>query len=94
MRFNQKKAQNAYAQVGWALGGEGDTETLAEHAISSIESFIHQEVGIPKTLDEIGIPASAIGALANEAFKDMDLMTNPVRVKSVDELNVLFQKLT
>ena len=93
MKLNQTKAQSAYAQIGWALGGRGDAAELAQYSIERLEEFIHETMGVPRTLNEIGIKETAIDALAQEAFTDMDLMTNPVKIKNPDELAQLFQSL-
>jgi alcohol dehydrogenase len=93
MKLNEQKAQTAYAQLGWTLGGKGDVAALSQYAIERISSFIHKEVGVPAKLSEIGVNEGHLAALAKEAFADMDLMTNPVRLKSEEELNALFTSL-
>ena len=93
MKLNAQKAQAAYAQIGWTLGGHGDAATLSQYAIERISSFIHEEIGVPKKLSEIGVNETHIPELAAAAFADMDLMTNPVRIKSEAEISTLFQSL-
>ncbi|MBL90218.1 MAG: hypothetical protein CMH56_00200 [Myxococcales bacterium] len=93
MKLNQEKAQTAYAQLGTVLGGTGDAPTLAQYAIERVSWFIHEEVGIPTTLSEVGIEPSHVNALADEALSDMDLLTNPVRIKTHEEMAALFKQL-
>jgi len=93
MKFNKSKVPNAYAQIGWALGGRGDVDELAQHSIERTSEFVHQIMGVPQKLSEVGIAETAIDALSKEAFTGMDLMTNPIQIKSADELVKLFKSL-
>ena len=93
MKLNQEKAQTAYAQLGTVLGGSGNAQTLAQYAIERISWFIHEEMGIPTKLSEVGIEKNHIDALADEALSDMDLLTNPVRIKTREDMAALFHQL-
>ena len=93
MKLNQVKAQSAYARLGVALGGTGNEQTLAQYAIERVSWFVHEEMGIPTKLSEVGIKATHVDALAEEALNDMDLLTNPVRIKTHEEMAALFHQI-
>jgi alcohol dehydrogenase class IV len=57
--------------------------------ISAIESIL-DEIHIPKTLGEIGVPLDCAERIAAKALKDSAAKTNP-RSASLDEVRVLIE---
>lgn len=80
MRLNLEKARPAYAQLGLALGGQGDETALAEHAISCVEQLVHDVAEVPRRLSAVGVTEADLPALTELVMADPDLATNPVQI--------------
>jgi alcohol dehydrogenase class IV len=85
MRLNQEKARAAYAHLGAALGATGETASLAQHAVDTIEDLVHGVARIPSRLSDLGVVESDLDALTKLTMADADLSTNPV---ALDEQGV------
>jgi len=91
MRMNMAKARPAYAHLGRALGGSGDEESLAEHAIAEVQRVVHDVAGIPERLVDLDVTEADVDAFAALVMKDPDLPTNPVRIKEVQQVTELIR---
>lgn len=80
MKFNMSACVERYAQVALAIGcepGQDDTET----ALRGVEAVaqLSRDCGVPQTLAEIGIPQSAVPAMAAAAMLQQRLLKNNPR---------------
>lgn len=80
MRLNLEKARLPYAQLGLALGGQGDETALAEHAIATVERVVHEVASVPRSLRAVGVVDDDVPAFTKLVMADPDLATNPVQV--------------
>lgn len=80
MKFNMQGNEKRYAEVALACGCEPGA-TDAETAMRGIEFIaeMSKACGIPQTLEEIGIPASAIDDMAKAAMLQQRLLKNNPR---------------
>jgi alcohol dehydrogenase class IV len=80
MQFNIPAAVNRYADVAIALGCERQTnDTATAYAgVQKIRELI-KACGIPATLKEVNVPASAIPQMAADAMKIQRLLKNNPR---------------
>ncbi len=81
-------APSKYAQLGWVITGGGDEASRREHLFERVDELL-DEVGIPRSLAELGIDKAefeaAVPELARAAFDDPSIRTNP-RMPMVGEL--------
>jgi acetaldehyde dehydrogenase/alcohol dehydrogenase len=86
-------APEKYARAAWVLGLGGHTEDVARERLFARVDTLLRDVGIPRTVDELGIDPDAYRAaipdLVRVAFRDPSLRTNP-RMPLIDELAALF----
>jgi acetaldehyde dehydrogenase/alcohol dehydrogenase len=77
------------AQMAWVLGLGGRTEEVARDRLFERVDAVLDEVGMPRTVAELGIPPerfqAAIPDLVRDAFRDPSLRTNP-RMPMIQEL--------
>jgi len=81
MEFNIPAATKKYADVAVALGcgRQADDKTTACAGVRKIKELI-KACGIPSTLKEVNVPASAIPEMASDAMKIQRLLKNNPRV--------------
>ena len=91
MNFNLPAVVEKYANVAVAMGADSDApaETLARQAVLGI-SDLSKKCGIPSTLAELGIPRSAIPAMARAALKVERLMNNNPRPVTIEHAERIF----
>ncbi len=80
MRFNMKGNEKRYADVAIACGcqpGKTDEET-AQRGVAFV-SELSKACGIPQSLEEIGIPKTAVGEMAKAAMLQQRLLKNNPR---------------
>ncbi len=80
MRFNMKGNEKRYADVAIACGcqpGETDEETALRGV--AFVSELSKACGIPQSLEEIGIPKTAVGEMAKAAMLQQRLLKNNPR---------------
>jgi len=81
MEYNIPAATKKYADVAIALGCERQAEDKATACagVRKIKELI-RDCGIPSTLKEVNVPASAIPEMASDAMKIQRLLKNNPRV--------------
>ncbi|WP_366922451.1 iron-containing alcohol dehydrogenase [Metallumcola ferriviriculae] len=93
MRYNLIASMEKYAQVAEAFGesslGVGK-RAMAEKAISAVEEMA-RDIGIPRSLSQVGLTDEFIPKLSENAVKDACLVTNP-RDMSRQEIERLFRE--
>jgi acetaldehyde dehydrogenase/alcohol dehydrogenase len=86
-------APQKYAQAAWVLGLGGHTEAEARERLFARVDALLADVGMPRTVQELGIDADAYRAaipdLVRDAFRDPSGRTNP-RMPLLQELAELF----
>lgn len=94
MRFNIPANVAKYAEIAIACGcsrGIDDFET-AERGVQFIEQ-LSKECGIPQTLQEIGIPQSAVEGMAKAAMDCQRLLRNNPREVTEQDCRYIYSKL-
>ena len=90
LRFNLPAAAYRYADVAVALGEprQASAERTAEAGIGRLEALCRR-LNIPATLSELGIPASAVDAMAESALTITRLLERnprPLRLEDAAEI--------
>jgi acetaldehyde dehydrogenase/alcohol dehydrogenase len=88
-------APEKYAQMAWVIGlGHGDDEAARRELLFARVDALLAEVGIPRSLAELGIARqdfdAALPELTRAAFDDPSLRTNP-RIPLIGELTALLR---
>lgn len=95
MKYNKDFTGEKYREIAKALKlSNADTLSIAdarEAACAAIDQ-LSKDVGIPKTISELGVKAEDIPQLAEDAFKDVCTPGNP-RDTTVEEIIALYQSL-
>ena len=95
MKYNKDFTGEKYREIAKALKlSNADTLSIAdarEAACAAIDQ-LSKDVGIPKTISELGVKAEDIPQLAKDAFKDVCTPGNP-RDTTVEEIITLYQSL-
>lgn len=86
--FNLKAAKDRLEHVGKLLG-DNNSDLQGKDVISAIKTLA-DIVGIPKSLEELGVKREDFGALADNALKDVCGLTNPVQANK-DEIIGIFE---
>jgi acetaldehyde dehydrogenase/alcohol dehydrogenase len=85
-------APQKYAQAGWVLGLGGHGEEVARGRLFERVDALLAEVGMPRTVADLGIDRdaylAAVPDLVRDAFRDPSLRTNP-RMPLIEELGDL-----
>jgi alcohol dehydrogenase class IV len=92
MEFNLEAAPERYADIAQALGAEAgktDLETARE-GVRLIRQLI-ADCQLPSTLEELGIPSSAIESLAKDAMNVRRLLKNNLRVVTEKDARAIYQ---
>ncbi|GAA3530870.1 iron-containing alcohol dehydrogenase [Amycolatopsis ultiminotia] len=92
VRFNARARPERYVPVARALGvaDERTPATAAGMAVADQVRALADEVGVPKTLGELGVTAAHVPVLARTTLHDACLATNP-RAATADEIETLFR---
>ncbi|MXV15208.1 iron-containing alcohol dehydrogenase [Hufsiella ginkgonis] len=92
MEFNAPSSSKRYAQVAIALGCEpaGTDDETALRGIRKVRELV-RSCGIPSTLREVGIPESAIPAMANDALKITRLLKNNPREVTLEDAVAIYK---
>ncbi len=91
MRFNLPASVDRYGNIARALGERVEGKSRREAAslaIRSVEGLL-EDLGIYRRLSEIGFEASYIPRLAENAVKDVCIVTNPRDVTVEDVVRIL-----
>lgn len=90
LRFNGKVCPDLFVNMGNALGLDmrGLSGMAAVDKVVDAVKELSISVGIPQTLQEIGIPESALEKLAHQAIGDVCTSGNPRKVTEKDILQL------
>lgn len=90
LRFNGKVCPDLFVNMGNALGLDmrGLSGMAAVDKVVDAVKELSISVGIPQTLQEIGIPESALEKLAHQAISDVCTSGNPRKVTEKDILQL------
>ena len=86
--FNMKVASERLNEVGQVLGAN-NSDLNGLNVIAAIKTLA-DIVGIPKSLEELGVKREDFGTLADNALKDVCGLTNPIQA-SKDEIIGIFE---
>jgi alcohol dehydrogenase class IV len=90
--FNIEAAPAKFARIAAALGedvGGLDDMSAARRAAAAVHRLA-EDTGVPRKLSELGVPATAVDALADDALQQADLPGNP-RECTLDDLKALYR---
>jgi len=92
MRFNLISSIDRYGDIAQALGGKTEDKTRREAAGLAIDlvTQLAVDVGIPRTLADLGLTEEPIPHLAASACQDACLITNP-RDLGQEEIEDIFR---
>jgi len=94
MEYNAEASGEKYKEIARVMGVEGvDNMSQEEYRKAAIDVVkkLSEDVGIPKTLSEIGIKEEDLEALAESAFVDACTPGNP-RDTNVEEILEIYKK--
>ena len=92
MEFNRPACEEKFARIGEVLGvTEGSTSKKAAAAVEAVAK-LSADVGIPKRLREVGIPADAIDGMAVGAMKVTRLLNNNPRELTEADARDIYQR--
>lgn len=86
LRYNLPEEAHKIKRMAEAMGL---ADTSAESVIAEVERLL-DEVGIPRSLSEIGVPANCAQRIAEKAVQDIAAETNP-RKASVGEIRAMIE---
>jgi lactaldehyde reductase len=91
MEFNLPACPERFARIAVALGrntGDLDSMSVARSALDAVRELI-ATTGVPTRLRDVGVPVTAVEALAQDALHQADLPGNP-RECTLDDLRRLY----
>lgn len=90
MEFNLPAAPERFVHVAQAMGARLDGLTFMEQANKAIEAWreLARDVGIPKTLREVGVDPEAIPKMAADAMLSGNIKINPRKTELQDVINL------
>ncbi len=93
MRFNLPEAIERYQQVGRAMGLnlQGMTTTEQSTVILNAVDRLRTEVGVNRTLGQVGVQRSDVLDLARKAIRDPCMVTNPRR-PTIRDIEVIYEE--
>ena len=86
-RYNFPELEGKVQRMSSAMHYE---DSSVEAFISNLDELLNQ-IEIPKSLDEIGVPIDCVERISEKALKDSAYATNP-RIASLEEMNQLVYK--
>ena len=86
-RYNFPELEGKVQRMSSAMHYE---DSSVEAFISNLDELLNQ-IGIPKSLDEIGVPIDCVERISEKAMKDSAYATNP-RIASLEDMNQLVYK--
>lgn len=79
MAFNRPNCTETYAEIARAMGVAGtEQDALADSAVWAV-SALFDDIGIPKTLADLGVKADQLGWIAGQSLEAARLVTNNPR---------------
>lgn len=85
LRFNEPSAPEKYAEIRKAM------ELAPEADLAEAIAQLTKELGLPRTLAEMGVPRDCLPAMVDRAFLDHSTATNP-RPITRDDFAALFEE--
>lgn len=73
IEYNYNSAPERYRRIGQALGAKGGNAAGLAAALAGLRA----EIGLVRTLGELGVRSDAIPELAQKAMRDICMVTNP-----------------
>lgn len=94
MEFNLSAAPQRYAQIALALGAQAGSDDL-ETARGGVQAVreLTARCGLPARLRDLGIPADALGAMAEAAMKVTRLLANNPRPVTQTDAEDIYRKV-
>ncbi|WP_195780471.1 iron-containing alcohol dehydrogenase [Priestia megaterium] len=94
MKYNAVADLEKFAEVAKAMGENVDGLSLRESADRAVQALaqLSKDVGIPSSLKEVGVTASDISDLAEEASKIDRLLNNNPRWLTVKEIKKIYEE--
>jgi lactaldehyde reductase len=95
MEYNAQASGEKYKEIARVMGAQGvDSMSQEEYRKAAIEAVkkLSEDVGIPKTLKEIGVKEEDLKALAESAMADACTPGNP-RDTSVEEIFEIYKSI-
>ncbi|MED3881586.1 iron-containing alcohol dehydrogenase [Priestia megaterium] len=94
MKYNAVADLEKFAEVAKAMGENVDGLSLREAADCAVQALaqLSKDVGIPSSLKEVGVTASDISDLAEEASKIDRLLNNNPRWLTVKEIKKIYEE--
>jgi alcohol dehydrogenase class IV len=93
MEYNLPAAPHRYASIGRAMGvgGRDELETAAA-GVRAVRELISR-CGLAKRLRDLGVPADAVGRMAESALKVTRLLVNNLRPLGRGDIETIYQKV-
>jgi len=88
MEYNRPSCVGAFAEIARAIGLSGSDEQLSHDAIEAVAKLL-AEVGIPRTLKELGLPADKQDWTAESAIGAARLVNNNPRKLDVEAMRAI-----
>lgn len=90
MEFNVFGNPKKFADIAGALGEDIHNCTELEAAYKAVESIktLNRDIGIPKTMREVGVKEEAIEGMAKESMTSGNIAVNPRATKLEDIINL------
>jgi alcohol dehydrogenase len=94
MKYNAVADLEKFAEVAKAMGENVEGLSLREAADRAVQALaqLSKDVGIPSSLKEVGVTASDISGLAEEASKIDRLLNNNPRWLTVKEIKKIYEE--
>jgi alcohol dehydrogenase class IV len=84
MQFNRPACVSSYAEIGRAMGLTApDEESMADAAVSAVSALL-DEIGIPRTLADLGLKQDQVDWVAEQSLAAARLATNNPRTLDLD----------
>lgn len=91
MEYSRIADPARFARVAKAMGEPIDQLTLLEASFAAVEAveMLRSDLGIPATLEELGIPEEDLPKIAHLASKQKNVLNNIRKVNEADLLSIL-----
>lgn len=93
LKFNGKVCPELFVNMGRAFGldmNNLNSEEAVEKVVDAVKE-LSSKLGIPKTLQEVGVPKEMIPQLAHQAINDACTPGNPREVTEEDIINLYYE---
>lgn len=85
MAFNAPSCSDELAEIGRAFGANGTATELGQQAIARIRALL-ADIGIPKTLADLGLTEDRLGWVAEQSMLSARLVNNNPRLLDVSAM--------